>query len=372
MWLNGGPSHIDTFDPKPGRPNAGSFKAIKTRVSEVLFGEHLPHLAERADKLAVVRNMSSKEGNHLRAQYFVHTGYAPNPTVVHPSLGGWTCAKLGDSKHDLPAFVSIGGPSFGAGFLGVQNGPFVLQKAGVPPADVGLPRGVDEARFERRLAVLDAMEEQFETDTGDPIVDARRNVYSQSVRLMRSPKLDGFDLGGESDSLKKAYGDTDFGRGCLVARRLVERGVKFVEVVLDGWDTHQNGFERNKALMETLDPAFATLLDDLAAHGMFGSTLVACMGEFGRTPSINANDGRDHWPHAWSVVLAGGSVRGGVVHGGTDVDGGSVLGRSTSVPDLLATMAVQLGLDPRHAEMTPAGRPISVTDGGEPIRALLV
>ena len=167
LWLNGGPSHIDTFDPKPGRPTGGPFKAIKSRVPGLMLSEHLPRLAERGDKLAVVRSMSSKEGNHGRAQYYVHTSYAPNPTVVHPSLGGWIGARLGDRSADLPAFVSIGGPSFGAGFLGVQNGPFVLQKAGAPPADVGLPRGVDLARFERRRAVLDAIDERFAVDTGD-------------------------------------------------------------------------------------------------------------------------------------------------------------------------------------------------------------
>jgi uncharacterized protein (DUF1501 family) len=195
---------------------------------------------------------------------------------------------------------------------------------------------------------------------------------STAVHLMQAPKLDAFDLAGESEATKRAYGDTDFGRGCLVARRLVERGVKFVEVMLDGWDTHQNGFERTKGLMATLDPALAALLDDLGARGMLGATLVACMGEFGRTPRINASDGRDHWPQAWSAVLAGGGVRGGGVHGATDEDGANVIGPATSVPDLLATMATQLGLDPAYTAMTPVGRPISVTDGGTPIRALLV
>jgi len=372
LWLNGGPSHIDTFDPKPGRPTGGRFKAIKARAPGMTLNEHLPRLAERGDRLAIVRSMSSKEGNHARAQYYVHTGYAPNPTVVHPSLGAWTCALLGSEAADLPAFVSIGGPSFGAGFLGVQNGPFVLAKAGAPPADVAAPRGIDRARFARRQAALDAMEQRFSEQTGDAKVEGRRHVYAKAIRLMQTPRLDAFDLAGETEATKRAYGDTDFGRGCLVARRLVERGVKFVEVVLDGWDTHQNGFDRNKALMATLDPAFAGLLDDLNARGIFKTTLVGCMGEFGRTPRINATDGRDHWPQAWSAVLAGGGVRGGIVHGGTDEDGANVVGPETKVPDLLATMASQLGLDPEHTEATPAGRPISVTDDGTPIRALLL
>jgi hypothetical protein len=371
LWLNGGPSHIDTFDPKPGRPTGGPFKAIKTRAKGMMLSEHLPRLAELGDKLALVRSMSSKEGNHARAQYYVHTGYAPNPTIVHPSLGGWTSARLGDASGELPAFVSIGGPSFGAGFLGVQNGPFVLQRAGAPPADVRLPAGVDRERFDRRRALLDDMDERFARATSDPKTEGRRQVYAKAVRLMQGPKLDAFDLTTESDATKKAYGDTDFGRGCLVARRLAERGVKFVEVVLDGWDTHQKNFERTTTLMATLDPALAALLQDLASRSMLSTTLVACMGEFGRTPRINANDGRDHWPGAWSALLAGGGVRGGVVYGATDEDGAKVAGPATGVPDLLATMAVQLGLDPEHTEMSPVGRPISVTDSGTPIRALL-
>lgn len=372
LWLNGGPSHIDTFDPKPGRPTGGPFKAIRARAPGMMLSEHLPLLADRGDKIALVRGMTSKEGNHARAQYYVHTGYAPNPTVVHPSLGAWTSARLGDTHAELPAFVSIAGPSFGAGFLGVENGPFVITKAGAPPPDATLPTGVDRARFGRRLAALDAMEARFAQATGDAKVDGRRQVYAKAVRLMDSPKIDAFDLSTESESTKKAYGDTDFGRGCLVARRLVERGVKFIEVVLDGWDTHQNDFERTQKLMGTLDPALAALLDDLAARKLLGRTVVACMGEFGRTPRINANDGRDHWPAAWSAVLAGAGIRGGIVHGATDDDGAKVVQGATTVPDLLATMAVQLGLDPAHTEVSPAGRPISLTDDGTPIRALLV
>jgi hypothetical protein len=371
LWLNGGPSHIDTFDPKPGRATGGPFKAIAARAPGMKLSEHLPLLADRGDKLAIVRSMSSKEGNHARAQYFVHTGYAPNPTVVHPSLGAWTCARLGDPKSELPAFVSIGGPSFGAGFLGVQNGPFVLQKAGQPPADVALPQGVDQARFDRRLAALDALDSGFAQRTGDAKVDGRRQVYGKAVRMMASPKLDAFDVSGESAATLAKYGDSDFGRGCLVARRLVERGVKFVEVVLDGWDTHQNDFERTQKLMGVLDPAMSALLDDLGERNRLGSTLVACMGEFGRTPKINVNDGRDHWPGAWSAVLAGAGIRGGTVLGATDDDGAKVVGATTGVPDLLATMASLAGLDPAYTEMTPVGRPIAVTDMGVPLKAVM-
>jgi uncharacterized protein (DUF1501 family) len=371
LWLNGGPSHVDTFDPKPGRPGGGPFRAIKTRAPRVTLCEHLPLLADRANHLALVRGMSSKEGNHTRAQYYVHTGYAPNPTVAHPSLGGWVSARGSDLEAELPAFVSIGGPSFGAGFLGVQNGPFVLQKAGAAPADVAPATGVDDARLARRLAALSAMDDEFSRSSGDTKVVGRRQVVTKAVRLMHAPKLDAFDLTSEPQATRAAYGDTDFGRGCLVARRLVERGVRFVEVVLDGWDTHQNNFDRTKALSGTLDASFAALLDELGARGLLATTLVACMGEFGRTPRINANQGRDHWPHAWTAVLAGGGVRGGTVHGATDEDGAKVVNAVTGVPDLLATMASAAGLDPDHTETSPAGRPIAVTDGGQVIRDVL-
>jgi uncharacterized protein (DUF1501 family) len=371
LWLNGGPSHLDTFDPKPGTATGGPFKAIKSRAPAIQLSEHLPRVAERADRIAVVRSMSSKEGNHQRAQYLLHTGYAPNPTVIHPSLGAWTSARIGDPNAELPTFVSIGGPSYGPGFLGVQHGPFVLQKAGDLPPNVATAPEVDDARFDRRRDALDMMEKRFAAESGDAKVDGRRAVYAKAVRLMRSPKTKLFDLATEPDATRKAYGDTDFGRGCLLARRLVENGTRFVEVVLDGWDTHKDNFARTKKLMGTLDPAFATLLKDLDDRKLLSSTLVVCMGDFGRTPKINGNDGRDHYPQAWSAVLAGGGVRGGVAHGATDAAGEKVVGTRTSVPDLLATVATLAGMDPGFTMTTPIGRPISLTENGQPIRAIM-
>ena len=371
LWMNGGPSHIDTFDPKPGTPSGGSFKAIKTRAAGVQIAEHLPRIASVADRIAFVRSMSSREGNHARAQFLLHTGYAPNPTVQHPSFGAWASRELGDPSADLPAFVSIGGPSLGPGFLGVQHGPFIVMKAGDMPQNLTLSPGVDDARFERRRAALDAMEQRFAGETGDAKVEGRRAVYAKAERLMKSPRAKVFDLSTEPDAAKKAYGDTDFGRGCLLARRLVETGTRFVEVVLDGWDTHKDNFGRVKKLSTTLDDAMGGLLADLAERKLLASTLVVCMGDFGRSPKINGNDGRDHHPQAWSALLAGGGVRGGIAHGATDAAGEKVLGTPTSVPDLLATIASLLGMDPQKSVVTPSGRPIALTDNGTPIRALL-
>lgn len=370
LWLNGGPSHLDTFDPKPGQPTGGPFKAIKTRARTFELSEHLPALADVADKLAVVR-MTSKEGNHQRARYLVHTGYAPNPTVVHPSLGGWASHELGDKSADLPQFVSVGGPSPGAGFLGVQHGGFTIQKAGAPPANLTLPRNVDGKRLDARLGALAAMEGDFERQTGDAQVTGRRRVYEQSVRLMRSPRTRAFDLSDEPARLVKLYGDSDFGRGCLLARRLVEGGARLVEVVLDGWDTHKDGFERVKRLSSALDAGFAGLVRDLSERKLLDSTLIVCMGEFGRTPKINDDEGRDHHPQAWSAVLAGGGVRGGVAHGKTDAAGAKVVDAPTTVPDLCATIFTALGVAPDKSFSTPSGRPISITDGGAPVKAVL-
>jgi uncharacterized protein (DUF1501 family) len=371
LWMNGGPSHIDTWDPKPGTRVGGPHKAIKTSTPGLSISEHLPKMADLASQIAVVRGMTSKEGNHQRAQYLLHTGYAPNPTVVHPSLGGWVSKKLGGPTNGLPAFVSIGGPSLGAGFLGVQHGPFVMQKGGDPPQNVGFGPQVDEARFAARQKILESMERSFAAKTGDPKVDGHRAVYEKADRLMHSPDLSAFDLGGEKEDVKKAFGDSDFGRGCLVASRLVAAGVPFVEVVLDGWDTHQNNFERTKRLMGVLDPAMSALYKELEKKRLLDSTLVAWMGDFGRTPRINGNDGRDHHPGAWSAVLGGAGIKKGVVHGETDAEGAKVVKDAVTVPDLLATVATVLGFDPRESFLTPIGRPIAITENGTPVAALL-
>ncbi len=370
LWLNGGPSHLDSFDPKPKSPNAGKFKAIKTKIKGVELCEHLPRLAEDANKLAIVRSMSSKEGNHVRAKHLVHTGYSPTPTLAHPSLGGWVASRLGDKQAALPPFVSLGGPSAPAGFLGVQNGPFVVPSIKDPLANVKAQPFVPGARVDGRLGLLGNLDKGFAERQHDAKVDGRLAVYGQAVRLMKSEDLAAFDLTIESEKTHKLYGDSDFGRGCLMARKLVQSGVKLVEVTLDGWDTHKDGFTRLEKLLGTLDLALSGLLTDLQANKLLDSTLVLCLGEFGRTPKLNDTDGRDHYPQAWSAVLAGGGIKGGTVHGQTDPDGGKV-DKATTVPDLLATAMTLMGLDPSESVGTPAGRPISLTDMGSPIRPIM-
>jgi uncharacterized protein (DUF1501 family) len=371
LYMNGGPSHIDTWDPKTGKV-AGPAKAIKTNVPGVMISEHMPQLARMANKLAIVRGMTSKEGNHQRAQYLLRTGYSPNPTVAHPSLAAWVAKRFGEPTTGLPGSVSIGGPSIGAGFFGVQYGPFVVQTPGQLPQNVGYGPGVDDARFESRKTLLDGLDASFATQTGDAKIDGRRQLYGKADRLMHASALKAFDASEETEAVRATYGDTPFGRGCLTAARLVASGVRFVEVTLDGWDTHTDVFDRTKKLMGTLDPAMSALLLDLQRRGIADSTLVVWMGDFGRTPTINGNGGRDHFPNAWSAVLAGAGIRGGVVHGETDADGAKVVKDAVTVPNLLATIATTLGMDPAEMAQSPAGRPIALTDGGTPVKALLV
>ncbi len=372
VWLNGGPSHIDTFDPKPRTKAGGPTKAIATRTKGMQLAACFAHLAERSDKFTIIRSMTSKEGNHARAQYLGHTGYAPNPTVKHPSLGSWTANQKGDPHAELPAFVSIGGPSYGSGFLGNAFDPLVLTKAGERPDHTTHAPGISAERFEKRMQALNFVDDEFVTAVPDRIAQGRRAVVARAVALMQSPDLAVFDLDDESAAALAKYGDTNFGRACLLARRLIEKNTtRFVEVVLDGWDTHRDNFSKVHQLGSTLDVGLSALLDDLHAKNLLRSTLVVCMGDFGRTPAINEYEGRDHHPHAWSALVGGGTLRGGYVHGATDEDGRNVVRDEVHLPDLFATLAVQLGLDPHHVAMTQAGRPIHLTDHGKPIEALV-
>jgi uncharacterized protein DUF1501 len=371
LWMNGGPSHIDTFDPKPGTKTGGEFKAIDTRIRGAQFSEHLPLIAEQADKLAVIRSLTAKEGNHDRAVYLMHTGYAPSTTLQHPSLGAWVSHELGDEASELPNFVSIRGASVGSGFLGVQHGPFSIQKPGEGVRNLQLAKDVDAIRFSRRLEALAALQNDFRTETGRREIAAHDVVYQKAVRLMRSPLAKAFDIKDEPQELQKKYGDSDFGRGCLMARRLVEAGVSFIEVTLDGWDTHIDNFSGVRNLCRDLDPGMSSLVADLSERKLLDDTLVIWMGEFGRTPNINAAHGRDHHPAAWSAVLAGGGSRSGIAYGSTDAEGNKVASDPVTVPDLFATIATLIGIDPKHEEMSPVGRPIAVSDGGKAIGALI-
>lgn len=371
LWMNGGPSQLDTFDPKPKSRAAGPFADRATRAPGVRISELLPQIAEQMHHVALVRGLVGTEGNHERARALAHTGHAPNPTVDAPSLGAWFTKKQPRPELALPPFVSLGGPGSGGGFFGSAFDPFVVQTPGELPEDLEPLRPVGEARARRRLALLGELDRSSAARIDDPGLGARGALRDRALAMMSSELRRAFEVEDEPAAVRRAYGDTPFGRGCLAARRLVEVGVPFIEVTQDGWDTHEDGFDRTRRLSAELDPAMASLLADLAARGLLASTLVLWMGEFGRTPRINGAEGRDHHPAAFTAALAGGGIPGGVVHGETDADAARVVQGAVSVPDLLATVGARLGIAPGLVEWTPAGRPISPTQGGTPIRALL-
>jgi hypothetical protein len=369
LYMAGGPSHIDTFDPKPGRPTAGPLKALPTAVDGVQIGEHLPRLAERARQLAIVRSLTSKEGNHDRARHLMHTGYPPQGGVDHPAFGSMVSEVR---VHDgLPGYVSIGGPGEDSGFIGAVHSPFPVPKPGKPVRYLEPAKGVDGDRFARRLGLWRDLESDFARSGGGGYATSQRAIGEQAVALMRSAGSAAFSIEGEPESVRRSYGDSDFGSGCLMARRLVEAGVPFVEVTLNGWDTHEDNFPRVKDLCATLDQGMSALLDDLAARGRLASTLVLWLGDFGRTPRINEKGGRDHFPACSVAVLAGGGIRAGQVIGSTDADGAEVRDRPVTVPDLYRTVAHVLDVDADRIRHAPSGRPIKTVDGGQAIAELV-
>lgn len=372
LYMEGGPSQLDTFDPKPGRPTGGPFKAIETSVSGVRVSEHLPRLARQMRRLCLVRSLTSKEGNHDRARHLMHTGYPPQGGVDHPAFGSVVAeSRVGTPDAGaLPAYVSIGGPGKDAGFLGAGYAPFPVLNPTKPTRNLSPARGVDQARFDARMELWRDLQDGFAADHPGKLVAGQREVGERARALMRAPGAAAFDLSSEPEAVRLAYGDSPFGCGCLMARRLVMAGVPFVEVMLRGWDTHDDNFPRVRALSRVLDQAMSTLLDDLASHGLLESTLVVWMGDFGRTPRINARGGRDHFPAASSVVLAGAGVRGGTVVGATSPDGDAVTAQPVTVPDLYRSVAWAMNLDAEHTRFSPSGRPIKTVDGGGVIPGL--
>src|SRR5262245_20425254 len=365
LWMQGAPSQFETFDPKPGHANGGETKAIKSAVSGIEIAENLPEVAKAMRDLCVIRSLTSREGQHPRATYLMHTGYLPTATVKYPTIGSIVAKEIGNPASDLPSFVRIGNSRFtdGAGLLGVDYDPLVMQVANRPPENTTLASSAP--RFQRRLGLLEQMQADYANHGGKQAVADHQKVYAQAARLVLSPKMQTFDISQEPQQARDSYGSSAFGQGCLLARRLIETGVTFVEVSLGNWDTHQDNFNRTRTLCQQLDQPFAALIADLKQRGMLDSTLIVWMGEFGRTPRINPNSGRDHYPRAFSAVLAGCGVKGGQVVGATDAGGESVKGKPVGVSDMLRTICHALGIDPKKENMSSIGRPIKIVDGGE-------
>ena len=376
LWMSGGPSHMDTWDLKPdSEKNGGPFHPIATSAGGVQISEHLPNVAKVMNHLNIIRSLDSKEGNHERGTYMMHTGYAPNPTVVHPSFGSVCSYELGEKLADfsLPHFIAVNTPSLGAGFLGMSHSPFLVQNPNAPVANLQPPKGVDLLRMNRRVQMLNMVETNFASQRrGQAAVD-HGSVYKKTLRMMNSQYTRAFRLDDEPAAVREAYGRNSFGSGCLMARRLVEQGVTFVEVGLGGWDTHTDNFDKlSKDLLPQVDKGMSSLVSDLRHRGLLDKTLVVWMGEFGRTPRINQNAGRDHWPRSWSVVMGGGGMKGGKVIGATDKDGIEIIDQPVGVMDLVATMTKAMGIDVSTHYTTPRGRPIKVVEGGKPIDELFV
>ncbi|HMF12203.1 MAG TPA: DUF1501 domain-containing protein [Gemmataceae bacterium] len=372
LFMRGGPSQLETFDPKPGTNNGGPTKAISTAANGIQIAENWKNVASAMKDIALVRSMTNREGEHQRATYQLHTGYVPMGSVKFPSFGSIVASEIGPKEFDLPHFVSIGNraTTIGSGFLGMQYAPFVVGNPNQMPTNVALPRGVTDKRLARRLGLLDDLEKDFSEAGGERQVQEHRTLLGSAAQLVTSPRLEAFDLAKENQAVRDKYGRTNFGQGCLLARRLIEQGVTFVEVESNGWDTHQDNFNRTKTLTETVDPAFAALVNDLKERGRLQKTLVIWMGEFGRTPRINPNTGRDHFPRAFNVALAGGGVKGGQVIGATSADGMDVKERPVKVADLFCTFCQALKINPRKENVSSLGRPIKIVDGGQMVKEL--
>jgi len=392
LWMNGGPATIDLWDLKPGHANGGPSKEIATSVPGIKIGENLPKLAQRMQHLAILRSMSTKEADHGRATFQMRTGYLPGGPIHYPSLGALVSKELERPSAEMPGFVSIAtnrglnAEAFGSGFLGPQYAPLLVgENANFNPQQPGQgldqllkvqnierPSDVVVGRADARVRLLEEIEEDFVKERPGSASQGHLTAYQRAVSLMKSASVKAFQLNEEPDARRDAYGRNLFGQGCLLARRLVERGVPFVEVNLDGWDTHQQNFDAVKRLSGTLDTAWAALIDDLKQRGLLETTLIVWMGEFGRTPKINGQAGRDHWATSWATVLAGGGIKGGTVFGKTTADGMAVEDRPIVVPDLLATIGLALGIDIRNQNRSNVDRPIRFVDPkANPVKEVL-
>jgi hypothetical protein len=383
MWMSGGPPTIDIWDLKPESKNGGEFKPIDTK-GDFQISDQMPKTAMVMDKLSIIRAMSTREADHGRGRYYMHTSFIPNPTVVHPAFGSVVSYELATKRTELeiPSFVSIGGGGLSPGYLGMTHAPFLVDASGrISDTNLG---DVTPDRLDQRLAMLGTVEESFiRSDRGDFGI-AHRDVYKKAVNLMKSKQTDAFKIDQEKKELLDAYTGSpaqggamgaggQFGRSLLMARRLIEAGVPFVEVDFGGWDLHAGVFASLKnQRLPSLDAGIAALTNDLKQRGMFNDVVLVWMGEFGRTPRINQDVGRDHFANCWSVVVGGGGLKGGQAIGATDQDGLKVITSKTYQPgDVWATVAHALGIPLDTVHKSKNGRPMKLANGGTTIQELI-
>lgn len=371
IWLGGGPSQLETWDPHPGKKIGGEVKAINTTIPGVQIADLFPQTAEQLHHMSLIRSLVSKEGDHERASYMLHTGYQPIAKVVHPSIGAIVMHERPNDAVEIPQFISLGDANFPprGGFLGDRFDAYRILSPGQNGQN--LSALVDQSRQDRRLQNLSAVSQAFMAGRKSKVEQTlHQHTIDAALRMMTSEQLKAFSVESEPKELRAAYGDNPFGKGCLVARRLLEVGVRSIEVALQGFDTHTKNHAGHVARAQTLDPALATLLKDLADRDLLQSTVVLVTGEFGRTPNINPLEGRDHWPNGFSCLIGGGGVPSGVVIGETDPQGESNKPKDpVTVADLYATVLQKLGIDYAKEVLTPIGRPMKFCEG-QPIERL--
>lgn len=357
FWNSGGMSHLDTWDPKPGRKVQGEFNPIKTSVDGMEISEIFPQLAKEMHNAALIRSIAGTNGDHGRAQYELQTGFNQSPNILHPGFGSLVVHER-EPLGDLPALVSISGQSARAGYLGQKCEAYYVGRPGQKDPYLTFPEGISHARGMQRLQILEKMNARTTAQKGAFELKASQTALRDAINLMESPALKAFNLEEESNQTVEKYGNTEFGRGALLARRLVEKGVRFVQVNRGGFDNHGNIFDAMRNHGAVMDPAIASLLSDLKANGLLSKTLVVVLSEFGRTPRINDGGGRDHWARVFSCMMAGGGIKGGSIVGSSDEDGMDVAERPVKVADLHATLCHALGIDLHKELETPQGRPM--------------
>ena len=377
LFMSGGLTHIDTFDPKPNaQPNIrGDVKALNTNVDGIQLGHCLPQLAKQMDKVALIRSMNSTQGAHAQGRYYMRTGYTPRSSIVHPTSGAWTNRLKGPSEGEIPSYITVNCSNDhpGAGFLPSQYTPLPIGDASSGLQNSTRRNGVGDEAFHHQLELRKQLDQDFDArySKGQKKVRAYNEAFDAAVKLMKSKDLEAFDLSHESKETHLLYGKERFSKGVLLARRLVERGVRFVEVEFGGFDWHADNFGLMEERIPTLDQALSALLKDLELKGLLDSTLVVLGTEFGRSPEINSNGGRNHYPKAFSTLMAGGGIKGGQVYGSTNATGGAVTENKVAAPDFNATIAHALGVQHDKIIMSDSKRPFSMSAReGKPIAQL--
>ena len=366
LYMRGGMSQVDTFDPKTDPEIKGSTEPLNTAAPGLQFANTLPKLAALGDYISVIRSMTTRTGSHSQATYTMHTGFRERPGMTHPQLGSWAQHFLGRSHAVLPSSVVISGGNPGPGFLPADHSPLPIgdPKKGVKDL---LPK-IDKERMSKRVRLSRQFASSFQYYFPHDEVKAYSDFYDQTVKFFSGEASEPFDIGKEPGNVRAKYGNHPFGQGCLLARRLIEHQVRYVEVSMGGWDTHDDNFERVAENCLDLDQGLGGLLYDLERRGLLKETMVVLTSDFGRTPDIvGARQGRNHWPKAFSALMAGGGIKGGTVYGNSDANGKEVAEDLVKVPDINATIAYALGLPLTKIMYSPSGRPFTVAHKGEPV-----